>query len=421
MDRALITTAREWLPTGLKPDPRFFDEEGFLLDFDARWAENCLRMIREETWMDSTPGLPWMAMGCATNAEVLTRFENLVPGIIYGRLRERLKLTASHPLALAEAEANVLVKSNLQDPVRLFIKDEPHSRKKAELGRWRIISNMSIIDIACSRMLGQPLLTRCVDEWARPDRSVNTGMGLHDEGIANIFAKVHALEAAGEELAAGAIISSDAKAYDWSVQQMDIRLGFQTIASCFELGSEEDHNSGDLVDCDFTRLLIYEGTQMCNKMYVLPDGHMCHDRTPGKIISGSFWTALLNSIIRNQVSYRRGSAVAQAMGDDALELWIGNIPQHLADGYVVEYEELPADVHFEFCSHHFMYDGRAIPLNTGKSLYKLLQRTPDQQAVAEFGYEMRHHPHRDRMLAWIYREWQLPPPADLTSLVSPPA
>ena len=96
--------------------------------------------------MDASPGVPWMKL--ASSNGVLMREYG---GIVWKCVEQRLKALCT--CVCDEMPAEELVKAGLCDPIRVFVKNEPHSSKKLEEGRVRLIMSVSIVDQLVERVL----------------------------------------------------------------------------------------------------------------------------------------------------------------------------------------------------------------------------------------------------------------------------
>jgi hypothetical protein len=81
------------------------------------------------------------------NKDILT--ENLAQ--ITDLVIDRLKLLNDNDISGLNAQE--LVEGNFCDPVRVFIKAEPHSTNKVNQDRWRLIFAVSVVDQIIERLL----------------------------------------------------------------------------------------------------------------------------------------------------------------------------------------------------------------------------------------------------------------------------
>ena len=296
------------------------------------------------------------------------------------RARMRVRLQMDPERVFPDAEE--CFRSGARDVVRVFIKNEPHSRRKLVEGRFRLIMNSSLTDIMCDRIVMETLARAELNEWETiPSKP---GMGLDDVSIRKLLKTVPK-----------GIVSSDMKHYDWSVQDW-------LLLACSRAEGRQYRVS---YDSDLARLLRVSALLTGRKVFVTSNGTMLAQVRAGIQESGSRGTAFRNSKMRVILAYLTGASWAMAMGDDAGELTTLT-PARMVEAYArlgfeIELAVLPDDVEFEFCSTHFRRDGRAEPQNHGKTFYRLLGQQPDRFAWEQFKYELRGAPASLRE----YQQW----------------
>lgn len=106
------------------------------------------RVVREKINWQSSPGYPYL-LTAPTNE----RFFEVVDGepgpAALGRVWQLVQARIAAPEA---------------DPIRLFIKPEPHKKKKLQQGAYRLISSVSVVDQIIDQMLFAPMNDRLVAE-----------------------------------------------------------------------------------------------------------------------------------------------------------------------------------------------------------------------------------------------------------------
>lgn len=328
--------------------------------------------------MDATPGLPWLEFGCGTVESVLVD----MPHQLCESVRERMitRLSAGSP-SWEWVSPWGLVESGFRDPVRVFIKSEPHSEKKLMDDRYRLIMNTSLTDIVCDRIVLETLSRAEVDAWETiPSKP---GMGLDDRSIEKLLQYVPRNKK---------VRSSDVKAWDWSL-----------LWWMFKACAEAEVRLHDVaLDSELGRAILWSAYLTLLKVWVLRDGRYYEQMFLGAQESGSRPTAMRNSRIRVIMAFLAEALWAMAMGDDDAEVIEGDaVEAYRRFGLTVEYADLPPDVWFEFCSTWFYHDGRAKFQNHAKMFYRLLGREPDRLEWIQFCHELRASP---EVLA-IYTEW----------------
>lgn len=357
------------------PDRRFW--------CDGVWLEPndqlLISFVRETSRLDTTPGLPWVGLGCATVEEVLGKY----PAKLCDAVRERMKLRLSYTLDEMKAltpEETVL--NGLRDVVRVFIKQEPHSSKKFKTRRFRPIMNSSLTDIVCDRLVLEALANKEVDQWSTiPSKP---GMGLDDASIEKLRANIPK-----------GVVSSDAKAFDFHVSEWSMAAAAEV--EVMQYGAVGDH----------AHLIRASVVTTCRKVWALANGKLYAQVDAGIQESGSRMTACRNSKIRVILALLAGAEWCCAMGDDALEYWPQGFDaqRYEALGHTVEVPVLPSGVEYEFCSTHFLEAGPAVPQSWPKTLYRLLGHAPDQFLFMQFKYEMRNHPRLGEFISLLREIW----------------
>lgn len=272
---------------------------------------------------------------------------------------KRLEILSSVDLWTTKPSASQLVEDFCCDPISVFIKNEPHTLKKIEENRERLIFNVSMIDEIIERLLSMPQIRSEIDNWNNCPST--PGISLNDHEATSSF-----VNKIINKTSSGKAADNDTKGFDVSVTA---EMAFhEAKTKCALAGSPPDHI--------FSKIMMNRYYCLMLKMVVLSDGSVLIQRIPGWWPSGSFWTASSDSRIRVTGAYRIGAEWAFANGDDCVEQFIKDaVAKYLAIGLVVtDYTSRPEG--FEFCSHDFYYsDGYAIPKNIVKSLYRLLSNS----------------------------------------------
>jgi len=315
------------------------------------WQE--IKNMLVDVKRDSSPGIPLVALGVDNNA-ILTDHELLLVKAVYNRLQ----LLANNDVR--QLDAVQLVSGGFCDPVRLFVKQEPHSKEKVQTRRFRLIFSVSLVDQLVERFLCGPQNKAEISNWHEIASCPGMGLSL-DSQVAHLWDNVQ--QAASVRPAA----SSDLKGFDWSVQ------GFE-LASDMEARITLSQATGLFAQCMRSRVRC-----LSLKVFCLSDGRLYAQLDEGIQASGSYNTSSTNSRVRVAGAFYVGSKWAKAMGDDALEEYTdGAVEKYLEIGKVVkEYTKFGPGEPFEFCSHIFREGPVAQPINWAKSLYRLLGQSAD--------------------------------------------
>jgi len=297
--------------------------------------------------------------------------------MLIDRVMEITHAWASTPRGTLPEDPVELVQAGYSDPMRVFVKNEPHGREKLESGRVRLII-MVPFHIVLAEMLLHGNQNRAeIGQWETcPSKP---GIGLtEDAHIKTFFQSVEPLLCKGE------LVETDISGFDFCQTELMHLLDARRRVE-LAIGANEEYENA-----------VYNNAHvMCRSVFALSDGRMFKQLIPGIMKSGRYVTSSTNSFIRVLLAHSIGSTFCVAMGDDALERKVGEAAK--------KYEKLGLRIKFirqcegsfNFCSHDFV-DGVAYPSNPGKMLYNLLHQngTPEQKLEFfwQWAFEMRHHP-----------------------------
>lgn len=318
----------------------------------------------------ASPGLPWAEFK-QTKGELLDDQSDLVIDMVLCRLKILMSID------LIEDDARVLLRSFMMDPIRLFIKDEPHSAEKIANQRYRLISSCSIVDEIIFGMI-------CVGQNTQeisfnPFIPSKCGMGLiTEEQTDQLFAYAEPwLDKA---------TSSDVRGWDWSMKPWMFHLVVKTQIALTKGQSNPF----------YTRLINNITHCLTHSMFVTSCGRMFVLRAKGIMKSGFPITASWNSRVRYMCTVLAGSTAAMTMGDDCNEA-----TDLTPEEFVTKYASLgltvtgvlPADGQsFSFCSHTFTKK-MCVPENPWKTYFNFLNNSPDDPTFLQaFKLGMRNHP-----------------------------
>nr|UHS71546.1 MAG: putative RNA-dependent RNA polymerase [Barnaviridae sp.] len=281
-----------------------------------------------------------------------------------------------------------LVQCGLVDPIKVFIKSEPHKVAKIEAGKLRIISNVSIVDQLVERVLCSRQNKLEISRWKTcPSKP---GMGLHDEGLQELYDEVTAVQKSGMNLA-----ETDISGWDWNVKDWLLALDAELRADLYHApeGSALRH------------LLWFRGFAVARKVFCLSDGTLYEQQVPGIQASGSYNTSSSNSRMRIILAYIVGCAWAIAMGDDDVEEAVPNASEaYVRLGFSVkDYKILDKVGWFDFCSTSFMGSWRGRPSQWLRTVFRYLSHSPasfvsNPEFRAQLVSDMRHMPNQQEIL-----------------------
>lgn len=317
---------------------------------------------------DSSPGMPFAAMQCASNADVVNTYPQMLKDLVRARL---LLLAYASELSNDPVE---LVTGGFCDPVRIFIKNEPHNPDKIREGRLRLISSVSLVDQMCERVLYGKQNAAEIAMWdAIPSKP---GMGLNDDQLGLLYGAWTAMKHPHE---------ADISGWDFSMQDWEMKWEVDFRAELSRSLHTPYHNAmRNRVHCE------------ARTLFMLSDGRLYAQRVAGKRCSGSYNTSAGNSRCRVMIGLLIGSKSIFAMGDDSVEdndMDAKKVVSLYSEyGHRVKMYE-PCQDGFEFCSTRIKKrDGKIIgePQNWSRSTFRLLYATQDLEArMDQFKYEMR--------------------------------
>lgn len=282
-----------------------------------------------------------------------------------------------------------LILGNAASPVRFFVKSEPHSQSKFKTKRWRLISNIDLVDLLIEKLLFDVQNKTEIANWM--DVPSAPGIDLSsDRALQNFGGRILRLSNNLENAASG-----DVEGFDWSVKEWELQLDASVRArlmGCIS-GSWLDNVIYNRVYC------------LCRPLYVLPDGKLVVQREPGVQKSGSNNTSSTNSRIRVALALLIGAKWAVAMGDDCLEDFVKDAKEkYKSYGHPLKMYEKSVDT-FTFCSMLFDVGNHLIhPEDGTKTLFRMLEQSGDEEITMhreQFARELRNHPRLSEFLAIV--------------------
>jgi hypothetical protein len=264
------------------------------------------------------------------------------------------------------------VKEGYCDPVKIFVKNEPHSSLKIKGKRYRPISSVSLVDQLVERLLYSKQNKLEIANWTEiPSKP---GIGFDDNAQTKLWSTMSSQ--------IGEAAETDISAWDWSVQEWELKWEADARYVLSGQGC-----SG------FWRLLRNRAWCEANCVFALSDGRLYTQLIPGKRCSGSYNTSCGNSRMRWAIATLIGCAWAITMGDDCVEQFVPGAREKYEElGHTVKLYKKCDGKSFEFCSSLFI-EGVAVPLGWSKTMYRLLsQKMPSRELLMQFRNELRHSP-----------------------------
>jgi len=293
-------------------------------------------------------------------------------------VRERLDALQAIDLTAMDLKPMELYERGLTDPIRMFVKNEPHSEEKIKAGRLRLIASVSMADEIIERLLCGAQNEAEISQWETcPSKP---GIGFSDAQTEKFVKSVKGKFKAD-------MAEADVSAWDWSVQEWML--------------AEEAELRIKLCDAPkgsaFARILRNRIYCLSRSVLVTSDGVVFEQTEYGYGImkSGSYLTSSSNSRMRNFCAHLVGADDSDAMGDDSLETWVAEaIARYKALGIKVKFYKI-VNGKFEFCSNEYDLSRDppvAVPKNWHKGLFRLLSASATYELLVQFLHEYRHLP-----------------------------
>lgn len=319
---------------------------------------------------EAGPGFPWSTL-CKSNGELFDRYSDVIVEAVISRIHN-----LSTCRDLDDFTRSELIKKNLMDPVRVFVKNEPHKKAKLEEGRVRLIHSCSIIDKLIEMCLVYNLCKKEIKGWRQiPSKP---GIGFTDSMNIDVYEDI---------IRRGNAAASDVTGWDMSVRRWMLEWDAEFITlKCA--------NRTDL----WARVLFNKRICEARSVWCFSDGILVQTIFEGLQLSGKFNTSMGNSRMRVALATLIGSEWAVAMGDDDVEAFVeGAKEKYAMYGFPLK-DYVRIRDSFEFCSHVYTKDG-AYAVNTEKMLMNMLHIQGDYQTVYkaydQFSFEMRGSPSWD--------------------------
>lgn len=322
---------------------------------------------------DSGPGHPWIGLE-KTKGGIVDRHK----GLLYQATMEYLNLLAETPVGSMPDDPVDLVRQGFASPMRVFVKNEPHSAQKLETGRVRLIIMVPFHIVLAEMLIFGTQNNKEIRHWdSIPSKP---GIGLtEDKHVEKVWNEVEGM------LSHGQLAEADVSGYDFSLtEEMFMYDARRRVA----LAKGHEGTAFERVVKNITHVL-------CRSVFALSDGRMYKQEIPGVMKSGRYCTSSTNSYIRVLLSYAVGSRYCIAMGDDSLEEYVEEAPQIYKEmGVHVKFYK-KCQTTFEFCSQTFK-DGVSAPSNPAKMLFNLLNQRDgfDKKCLLfqQWNFEMRNSP-----------------------------
>jgi len=313
---------------------------------------------------ESSPGIPYKVFGSSNHAVLSEHGAFIARAVI-----ERMRLIQETPLQELKALSPIeLAKRGYCDPIRTFVKNEPHNKGKMAQGRYRIISSVSLVDNLLQRCIFDPQDRLEIAEWTK--HPSQPGLGFTKAMTRKFLTQLPRYPRV--------VAEADVSGWDWSVQG-------------WELQAEATMRALLLVNPTplFVDLIAKVLFIISSSVFSLSDGRLYQQDAPGIMKSGAKITSSSNSRIRVLAHHilNPTNPWCVAMGDDSLEApFPGACQAYASLGHPTKmFTEKQSE--FEFCGH--FYDRKletCRPANVKKMMarYCALSSPNEEQRAALF-------------------------------------
>lgn len=320
---------------------------------------------------DASPGVPY-SMLSTKNGELMNKLGESLNCEVLDRIERRLMYTREQIQNVTPVER---VQLGLMDPVRVFVKNEPHKRSKLNEGRVRLIHSVSLVDKIIEMLLHRHLHKKEIKNWRTiPSKP---GIGFTDDDVLSVWLDV---DESGKEM-----VYTDISGWDFNVKDWLMRV-------C---------KDGEIRLCDnpsavWVRLLELEPIMESQVVYQFSDGELVVLDFKGIVNSGKYKTSRGNSFMRAFLAFLVGARKVGAAGDDTYEEFVDDaVEKYARYGFKIKDYQRVSNF-FEFCSRIYTSDG-SFPVNVDKMLMNFLHCSPKtnlerRMLLLQFTDNLKYHP-----------------------------
>jgi len=303
----------------------------------------------------ASPGVPYAMCGLQ-NEQVFDWLGESFNDIVLDRIETRLRFGSS----IKSFDRKERIDLGICDPVRIFVKGEPHKLKKLEEGRVRLIMSVSLVDKIIEMLLSRHLHKLEIANWYHiPSKP---GIGFTPAMNEIVYTDI----ASSPNMA-----YTDISGWDWSCKTWLMEDAVKAkILLC------------DNPSLDWSTLVLSEFYIESESVYQFSDGEMVTPNFKGIVNSGKYKTSRDNSWMRVCLATHVGSKKVIANGDDTVESYVDDaVAKYLKLGWrLKDYQKVKDG--FEFCSRWYQA-GASYPLNCDKVLMNLLYTSPKNEFEKE--------------------------------------
>lgn len=298
-------------------------------------------------------------MEAMRNDALLSRLGQEFNDLVLDRIELRLKFSLEEIQKMSRKQR---IDCGLCDPVRVFVKNEPHKKTKLLEGRFRLIMSVSIVDKAIEMLLNAPLHKLEIANWSKiPSKP---GIGFSKEDNQKVYDDI---------MSHPNMAYADINKWDWSCK-------YWLMEDCVKAKIKLCTNPSP----DWIKLVTLEPMIESESIYQFSDGLMVAPTYRGIVNSGKYKTSRDNSFMRVLLAFHVGSDKVIAAGDDTVESFVADAKSKYEQlGWKLKDYQKVEDG-FEFCSRWYQ-DGVSFPLNAGKMVMNFLH----SRFKSNFDYDMQ--------------------------------
>lgn len=304
--------------------------------------------------MTSSPGYPYLRRA-TNNGAFFQAKDGVFPEERLEEIWEMVKLK---------------IRDRKDDPIRLFIKPEPHKDKKIQQQRYRLISSVSVLDQIIDSMLFGEMNETVIDNC----------MTVPCKGGWSVF------EGGWKVVPTRGVISLDKSGWDWSV-----------LPWLFELELQLRVRLCKNINADWLELARWRYKALfVNPTFITSGGRRLRQLNPGVMKSGCFNTLVTNSIMQHILHLRVCAELdlwpswLWSLGDDTLQ---EDMPER--ESYLAAISQFCHVKHCiegaEFAGMRFRAGGVVEPLYRGKHSFQLLHMDRRFARETSESYALLYH------------------------------
>lgn len=365
------------------------------LDENVEFEDLCEAIASNVVMLNEVagPGYPWCRFK-ATKNETLDNYGHYV----FMAVMEKFHLLGNFDFT-GITDPILMHKLMLVNPLRVFIKNEAHKKKKLRSPGARVIVNPSIDDELLSKITSCTIKEKLMENWGI-EQSSCLGMGRTKEDTQRIIGIVHHALVYGKDGSGLELATNDCSGFEHSIQK--------------EINDAETELTIKRMNLDTNsfgaRLIRNINHLERSALYILSDGKVVAKNRNHGTASGGDRTSVGNTNKRDLLCrYVVGvNSWSRENGDDNIEEYTENaVEKYASIGITIkDYVKIDLTTGFEFCSAVYK-NGKMKPINLVKSFYHLLRKGRTETEVRIFLEDYKDHEKYEecvqtlRAIGWI--------------------